>query len=367
MKNTCLVLGAGFSKAVANLPITKEMINAFKGEIEKQRLLNNKNREIWGKRLLNFINKLENEFLKTPYANAEEGGTILESNYSENFEGLCSFIDLNLAFEVQARCENKGVKAGLSGKPLFVNCTSAELKQIRGDLGEYLFLTLINNKSNEEILNRIHNVFLNNCSCIITFNYDLILEKFLFKKNYWLPKDGYGYTPRDFPELNPNYINQFSRIKIFKMHGSLNWVQSSIYDSKFQFKWYDDDNIYFFPGYLKKEEKRDFIYQGGHPSKGWILPSWIKQFTFNEIIQVWHQAFKALNKADEIIFIGYSLPPADAAVYSLFSSIDWDNKIIKLIDPNAEQLKSNYSFVLRKNDIKIIPKSLEDYLSSESN
>jgi len=56
------------------------------------------------------------------------------------------------------------------------------------------------------------------------------------------------------------------------------------------------------------------------------------------------------------------LSRADSAVYSLFSSIDWDNKIVKLIDPNAKELKDNYSFVLRKNDIEIIPVSLEEYL-----
>jgi hypothetical protein len=362
MNNTCLVLGAGFSNAVSNLPITKEMVNAFQVEIERQRSLNNTNRVKWGEHLLNFLDKLENEFLKTPYAKAEEGGKILKSNYSENFEGLCSFIDLNLAFEVQARCESNGIKAGLSGKPLFVNYTSAKLKQIRGYLKNYLFLTLIHDNSNEELLNRIHNLFFNIRSSIITFNYDLILEKFLFKKNYWFPKDGYGFTPKDLPALSSNYFNQSSRIKIFKMHGSLNWEPSSFYLTNLQFKWSDDDDNYFFPKYLKEEKKKKYRYQGAIATEGWILPSWIKQFTFNEIIQVWNQAFKALNKADEIIFIGYSLPRADSAVYSLFSSIDWNNKIVKLIDPNAEELKDNYSFVLRKSDIEIIPVSLEEYL-----
>jgi hypothetical protein len=188
----------------------------------------------------------------------------------------------------------------------------------------------------------------------------LILEKFLFKNNYWLPKDGYGFLSDDFPELNPQYSNRLSKIKILKMHGSLNWEPSSIYRSKFQFKWFDDDNNYFFPGYLNDETKRKFRYQGAFSSEGWLLPSWIKQFTYTEILQVWNQAFNALNKADEIIFIGYSLSSADSAVFSLLSSIEWGGKTIKIYNPSAKELMNNFSFVLRKKDIELFPYYLEN-------
>lgn len=362
MRNTCLVLGAGFSKAVANLPVTKEMFTAFKTEIEHQRLLDNKNRIKRGERLLSFLETIENDFLKSFYARVEKGGKILESNYLENFEGLCSFIDLNLAFEVHALCESNGLKADLSGKPLFANYTSTQIGEIRQYIGDYLYLTLINDKSNEILLDKIHHTFFSKCSSIITFNYDLILEKYLYRYKYWFPRDGYGFIPQDFPEINPFYSKHLSKIKILKMHGSLNWEPSSIYHSNFRFKWFDDDNNYFFPGYLNNEEKRGFRYQGAFSSEGWILPSWIKQFTYNEMVQIWNQAFQALNKASEVIFIGYSLPSADAAVFSLFSTIEWKDKTIKLFDPNADELLNNYSFILRKKDIEIYPAYLEEYL-----
>jgi len=362
MSNTCLVLGAGFSKAVANLPITKEMISAFQKELENQRLLKNTIRINGGENLLQFLDTIENDFLKSFYARVEKGGKIIKSNYLENFEGLCSFIDTNLAFEVHALSESNGLQSDLTGKPLFANYTSTRLRDIRAYIGDYLYLSLINDNCNEELLNKIHNIFFNKCSSIITFNYDLILEKYLFRNNYWFPKDGYGFIPKELPEVNSIYINRPSVIKIFKMHGSLNWEPSTMFHSNFQFKWFDDDNNYFFPGYLKEENKRNFRYQGAFSSEGWILPSWIKQFTHNEMVQVWNQAFKALYKADEIIFIGYSLPSADSAVYSLLSSIDWNNKIVKLFDPNAKELFENYSFILRKKNIELFPDYLENYL-----
>jgi hypothetical protein len=69
-----------------------------------------------------------------------------------------------------------------------------------------------------------------------------------------------------------------------------------------------------------------------------------------------------LVNADEIIFIGYSMPIADSTVYSYLSSIDFNDKIIKIYDPNAENLLNNYSSALRKSNIQIFPQNFENYL-----
>ena len=363
MKNTCVVLGAGFSKAIANFPLTKEMIPAFKKEIEKQNLLDQKSNTVKrGIRLLSFINKIEKDFLKNIYEKADKSGKILRSNYIENFEGLCSFIDLNLAFELNALSEVNGEESDLSGKSLFSPYTIDSLKDARANIGHFLFLTLIKDNINEELLNKIFDNLFKNCTSILTFNYDLILEKFLFKKKYWLPKDGYGFSLKELPEINSVYSNQLSKIQIYKMHGSINWDPADeFFRPHLKLTWFDDDNNFFFPGYLKMEEKRNWKYKGLHPPRGWILPSWVKQFLFDEMVQVWNKAFSSLYHSDEIIFIGYSLPKADSAVYSLFSAIDWSNKKVTLIDPFANELLKNYSFILRKSDIEPIPMTLEDY------
>ena len=363
MKNTCLVLGAGFSKAVANLPLTKEMIPAFKKEIESQSVLDpNSNTVKRWNRLLKFMEKIEHDFLKTIYAKADKEGKILKSNYLENFEGLCSFIDLNLAFELDAISESNGEKSNLGGKSLYSPYTIDMLKDARANIGHFIYLTLIKNTSNEVLLNKIFDDLLIDSSSIITFNYDLVLEKFLFKKKYWLPKDGYGFSLKELPEINSVYSNQFSKIQIYKMHGSINWDPADeFFRSHLKFTWFDDKNNFFFPGYLKVEERRNWEYKGLHPPRGWILPSWVKQFLFDEMVQVWNKAFNALSKADKIIFIGYSLPRADSAVYSILSAIDWNNKKVTLIDPFANELLNNYSFILRKKDIESIPCTLEDY------
>jgi hypothetical protein len=362
MRNTCIVLGAGFSKSIANLPVTSEMFSTFKNVLKEQQLLNNSPRVSWGEEVLNFLSHLENDFLILPYQKVDKGGKILSSNYLENFEGLCSFIDLNIAFEVDALCESNGIETNLGGKSLFSRYTIPKLKEIRGYIGNYLYLALINDKAPVNLLDKFQDNLLSNCSSVINFNYDLILEKYLYKKGYWYPKDGYGFETKELPELNSVYDSVSSKIKIYKLHGSLNWKPSSIYNSSLLFKWFDDDNNYFFPNYLKKEKGNPFRYQGGFSSEGWILPSCLKQFQYSELLEVWSQAHKSLIKADEIIFIGYSLPVADSTVYSFLSSIDFSDKIIKIYDPNAEELMKNYSLALRKENIQIFPYNFENYL-----
>lgn len=362
MNEKCLILGAGFSKAVAKLPIMNNMLTSFKDVIEEQKKLNNRNRVKWGERILLFLEKLENEFLRIPYSKAEKGGKILESNYLENFEALCSFIDLNLAFEINARCEINGIKADLSGKPMFVNFSSPELKEIRGYIGNYIYLTFINDKSDDNLLNAFYEKLLLDTPTIITFNYDLVLDKFLFKKGDWLPIDGYGFLAENIPKLNPLYDNQKSKIKLLKMHGSLNWKVDPLYYNTLELEWCDDMSNYFFPTYLNEEKKRGFTYKGGFAIKSWLLPSWIKQFTYSEIIQVWNQAALKLRDAKEIVFIGYSLPRADSAVYSLFSGIDFASKKITIIDPKANELKKHFSLLFPKNNIEVIPTYLESHL-----
>lgn len=359
---SCIVLGAGFSKSIANLPIMGEMFGTFQNVLKIQNQLNNSTRVKWGENIIRFVNELENEFLILPHSKADKGGKVLSSNYVQNFEGLCSFLDLNIAFEVEARCENNGVESSLSGKSLFSRYTISKLKEIRGNIANYLYLSLINDISQINLLKKFQTYLLKNCSSIITFNYDLLLEKYLYQQDLWYPKDGYGFQFTEIPEINSNYNKVSSSIKIFKMHGSLNWLPSSIFNSSFKLKWFDDDNNYFFPKYLKEEKGNPFIYQGGFSSEGWILPSWIKKFQYPELLGVWNSAYKSLKESDEIIFVGYSLPLADSTVFSFLSSINFSTKSIKLYDPNAEQLVNNYSFALRNKNIQIFPKNFENYL-----
>jgi hypothetical protein len=362
MNERCIVLGAGFSKSIANLPTTIDLLNAFNNVKITQENLGHTNRVSWGEEIFKFINYLQKFYLDEPYSRAEKDGRIITANYYENFEALCSLIDLNLQSEVHALSESDGQKSDLSGKPLFLNKTISQLKQIRGWIGTYMKLALISAEVNEIVLDKFYNQYLDNSDSVITFNYDLIIEKYLYFRSMWLPKDGYGFNIENIPKVSSKYNNTISRFQVLKMHGSLNWKTESLYNNGFELEWFDDNNNYYFPNYLAQESKRPFDYQGAFSTDSWVYPSWIKQFTFHELLQVWHLAAQKFNNAKEIVFIGYSLPKEDSTVYSFISALNTHNKKILIINPNADEVVDNYSLLFPIKNIEIIPTTLENHL-----
>jgi len=60
---------------------------------------------------------------------------------------------------------------------------------------------------------------------IINFNYDLLVDKMLWQKQLWNPFDGYGF---EFDKgKNKNVLK--SKIKMIKIHGSINWRSPDIF------------------------------------------------------------------------------------------------------------------------------------------
>lgn len=155
---------------------------------------------------------------------------------------------------------------------------------------------------------------LNKEDTVITFNYDLIIEKGLWLQNKWTFLDGYG--------LNKN-INDFqdtwggrypsdkpieSFVKVYKPHGSLGWVYD---DSSGQIIFMPN----YFPGYTGLFCEKNLHTAGARWDEGttFIEPSYIKQFDRPIILDIWEKAFHEIQQSNELIIIGYSLPEADTA------------------------------------------------------
>ena len=168
---------------------------------------------------------------------------------------------------------------------------------------------------------------------VITFNYDLIVEKGLFDLGIWKPRDGYGIFFDDLPTIVKSHMDE-SQVTIHKLHGSLNW------SSNFSLRFFYDDNEPIFPGYLR-DGSSGHQYQGKH-SGNWMLPSFIQQFTVPELIGCWDRAFRAMRDADEIVIIGYSLPKEDSAACLLLGTTALSQKRLTLVDPNADKLQHKY-------------------------
>ncbi len=327
----CFVLGAGFSKAIANLPLMKELTAAFQSVRAREEVNGNTNRVFWADRINNYLYYLENEFFVKPCVTNTPGRTYRDCNFKENIEALLSFIDLNLSGQIRATViDANGEKADFTKSSLFWNFT--DLGDLRGAITTYIYLSLIHPEVQQNVMESFVRL-LNDGDQIVTFNYDLMVETALYERNLWNPSDGYGVQFQSLPEISHSHRFN-SKNQLFKLHGSLNWEGLSIFGPELEMEFFYDDGTPIFPDFLLKEKPRKFIpYQGAHGGC-WIMPTFIKDFSVPELLRVWRSAHEALLKAQEVIVIGYSLPLADSAACVLFGTTDIAQKRVRIIDPD---------------------------------
>lgn len=351
-----LILGAGFSKAIADLPVTYQMLDAFREVQEKEKQKEHRNRVMQGNLIFEFWRNLREQFLLSiPFLKKDK---LLDSNFEKSFESVLTFIDLNINSEVSARFEGEKGSYSFSKDHMFSNY---DLKQVRMSIETYLYLALIDAQPNEALLNKFIEKFVAPDTTIITFNYDLILDKKLYATGKWYPHDGYGFAA-NVPELVADKLS-VSDLKLLKLHGSLNWKEKHPIWNPFEFIWADDQGNLFFPGYLKEPDVPSFVYQGTHGEQyAWMLPSWIKGFHTPELLEVWRKASSALAAAEEIMVVGYSLPEQDAAAVTLLNSVDYSKKDFIIVDPRAKDYEEKYSRIVRGGKLIIEAVKLQDYL-----
>ena len=99
----CYILGAGFSKAVSNLPVMKDLAKTFWDIRNQENQLGHNNRVAWGDKIREYLLYLETELFVKPCINTKNGDIYKECNFHENLEALISFIELNISGEIKAR------------------------------------------------------------------------------------------------------------------------------------------------------------------------------------------------------------------------------------------------------------------------
>lgn len=203
--------------------------------------------------------------------------------------------------------------------------------------------------------------WLNNGDSIVSFNYDLVMDFSVSKRGDWHPSSGYGWIAEIIGE---DYSNDRSEVKLFKLHGSLNWFKGKkfgdfsydLYDqssnrkaqpeSKDDIKlvklastmagktpnldggdippkrglqfarasemFYDktrdsDDFLSMFLTSSLRDHDNDLQRRGYLPLM--ILPTPYKPFSelrYGQIKAVWRQAKEAIQEADELLACGFS-------------------------------------------------------------
>ncbi len=123
-------------------------------------------------------------------------------------------------------------------------------------------------------------------------------------------------------------------VKLLKLHGSLNWLQcprcSRLY-ARFSKK--ETMQYYEAPSSCRHCD-RNFPEESGNHTlvPNLIMPTYLKDLSNPQYRIIWQNAGIEISEADEIVFIGYSLPYADFEMRQLLSRMTRKNAKVHVVD-----------------------------------
>lgn len=199
---------------------------------------------------------------------------------------------------------------------------------------------------------------------IITTNYDLSIDTALEKEISSHEVDlGIAYRDPGNSKIIPQPHDP--RLKYYKLHGSLNWTRCDLCGyyyvnamGNIAFQVYreetDDGNTCVCSNTLKLKSVL-------------VAPSIVRDIRDSNLLQIWKAAMEAIRTADEIVFVGYSLPAEDLAIKSIIvrglnGRCDKKAPGITVVQWK-EDAKPNYINLFGK-DITYMDKGLPQYLDS---
>ncbi len=205
--------------------------------------------------------------------------------------------------------------------------------------------------------------------CIISFNYDLLLEDVLIH-NY-LKYDGRRWNYPN--ELRWTYGLDFSgianqvpysfptddeaKILILKLHGSFNWGFCPINKDVTCYSLHADAHIY--PRFYNEEYR---CCNGSHASLPLLIPPVkIKDVNIPALRNLWNKAADIISGCDELHIIGYSLPKVDKEAKNLIQKIKCRN-LDRVVIANPDETHVSRFTQIFGNSIEKF-KNFEEYLS----
>jgi NAD-dependent SIR2 family protein deacetylase len=194
---------------------------------------------------------------------------------------------------------------------------------------------------------------------VISYNYDLLIDKALRSKTK-LTDEGYRLsfyrTYQDGGWSRPD--SEGSSVSLLKLHGSLNWLRCRICDSVLLWR---SEKVSIWPTVSCPKCGA----QGETMERVLIPPLLVKDYGEPAINYLWFEAVGALHRADEIIVIGYSLPPTDFASETLLlSGLGQRRKEVPVTIVNPDpSVRKRFSEIFAERNINYMP-TLEEFLRS---
>ena len=384
------VFGAGVSKAVAGAPVMKELFLKMKERYEYEKTRpdcpEGNNRILWFERIRKFVKKIESK-AKGLFNQIEKNGNVqIKSNIRENIEYLITLLDIHTEYGAMLKFEQPGVD--WDSYPFIpLDCTDRdEIREIRSYLTTYLYLCLSNLEDKNGILQKFFGKQLRPDDRLITFNYDLLIEKTLWKIGQWSPVEGYAGVGQFEHEKDEKDLMKAgyrcSTHRILKLHGSINWeweyglgqpeINNPIIVLDDREKW--GFSFSRLEKILKREpkqpsgrEERSISegYAGSYSPLPWILPSYVKVFSKAPfLVKIWREAQRIFFQAKRLVLLGYSFPEVDSASQVLLASLPDDCSIL-IVDPDADKIKARIDKLFHFPDVSVKSMRLEEWVKKD--
>lgn len=191
------------------------------------------------------------------------------------------------------------------------------------------FLSHVNNVDphKEKIIDSFVEKITAEGTSIITFNYDCLIDHYLFKNKKWHPSSGYGVPFRHVRDcFHKSYFEiPSSTLSLIKLHGSINW--GTLHCEKEE----SDPEVFYSPPIMNGIESnisligvtmplsKDLFHSVGFRPR--IVPPIIDKLQLYDnrfFRKLWYFARELLINTERIIIIGYSFPQTDYMARHLF-------------------------------------------------
>jgi hypothetical protein len=150
---------------------------------------------------------------------------------------------------------------------------------------------------------------------LISTNYDVVVEQELYrrmKRGHLAADVDFGVSWHALPGGGRNERPARPRLRLLKLHGSLDWLRCPACE-----------HLYIHPArtVVRREAKGDGVtcVCGYAPLRHVIVaPSMVRDVRDASLLAIWQSALEGLRRARHWVVIGYSMPPEDVAIHSMF-------------------------------------------------
>ncbi|MFT3767287.1 MAG: hypothetical protein QM820_17450 [Minicystis sp.] len=151
---------------------------------------------------------------------------------------------------------------------------------------------------------------------VISTNYDLTVDQPILnaERSAVETEVDFGFDWRDVADGSIHPRPKQPRVRLFKLHGSLNWLKCNLCEHVYV----NPVGKIAYQAFRRTESDANTCHCGYWPlSAHLVAPSLVRDIRDPTLLSIWKTALEFLREAEQWYFVGYSLPSEDVAIRSL--------------------------------------------------